>query len=238
MGPGIYATGCDDEFIRGAALSPDGKTVAMGYKTIYLIDVSQLKKTGTIDGGAVTELCYSPDGKLLAANDQKSIKIFNIFNVAARERTLAIDAAIRGLTFADTTHVAGLGEGKIMRWNTTTGDKLPDIVVPGAMGNIAFSPDGHFVAVPTTGDLEIWDVATGKPVIQLPPPASKNQFYSPVFSHDGKLLAAACNDGTVTLWGLSGGYRLGGRKRAGKGDIGAGKGDIVNNQGRKRGHRK
>jgi WD40 repeat protein len=177
----------------------------MGYKTIALISVSPRKLTGTIDGGGVTELCYSPDGKLLAANDQKSIKLFN---VAYKQRTLTIDAAIRRLTFADTTHVAGLGDGKIMRWDVASGDKLPDIVVPGATGNIAFSPDGHFVAVPTTADLEIWDLITGKRVIQLPPPAANNQFYSPVFSHDGKLFAAACNDGTVTLWRLSGGYRL------------------------------
>jgi WD40 repeat protein len=69
------------------------------------------------------------------------------------------------------------------------------------VGTIAFSPDGHTLAVPdANGNIYLWDTATGKLAATLP---SKTGNYVAAFSPDGKTLAIGGN-GQVSLWNVSG----------------------------------
>src|SRR5205823_4167164 len=80
--------------------------------------------------------------------------------------------------------------------------------VPGQCLNLAFSPDGRFLA--TGGEeytVKIWDVETGR---EAHPPlrGHKEDIYTVAFSPDGRWLASAGEDSTVRVWDRHAGYAL------------------------------
>jgi WD40 repeat protein len=101
-------------------------------------------------------------------------------------------------------------DGTLPVWDLTTGRELRGLSTGPALlrfgrGNMAFSPDGRFLAaaVPqldrNTGvivsALQLWDVATGKQRWSLP--TDQGQFPVLAFSPDGKVLAAGSPQGIV-----------------------------------------
>jgi WD40 repeat protein len=70
----------------------------------------------------------------------------------------------------------------------------------------AFSYDGKYLAASMEdkqfkGVVQVWDVATGKPIVTL---NDESEFYSVVFSKDGKLLAAGGDRGRIKMWTIAG----------------------------------
>jgi len=66
----------------------------------------------------------------------------------------------------------------------------------------AFSYDGKYLAASMenkqfTGVLQLWDVATGKPIVTL---NDESEFHSVAFSKDSKLLAAGAAGGKIKVW--------------------------------------
>ena len=59
--------------------------------------------------------------------------------------------------------------------------------------------DGFYGRAPA--EVQVWDVATGKPVITLP--TQPNQVFAMVFTPDGKSLITASLSGAVTIWDLA-----------------------------------
>ena len=106
-----------------------------------------------------------------------------------------------------------------------TGEPVLLFRVPrGTVHPVAFSPDGKYIAsLDSPGDdppsLGLWDAATGKELRKLPTPARNlegqpNDVTEPVFSPDGKWLAAASvYDGVLHVWDVETGQgpRAGGR---------------------------
>jgi WD40 repeat protein len=138
-----------------------------------------------------------------------------------------------GKRFAVGTNGAG-GElpeaGQVLIWNAETGKRLdsffvkPD-VAPGewaSAGDVAFSPDGQFVAVPITAgsrgapagllvedtgaSVRIWNLATGKAT--EPINGIKSAISQLVFSADGKRLATAGRDSFARIWEATTGNEL------------------------------
>jgi WD40 repeat protein len=89
------------------------------------------------------------------------------------------------------------GEPTALR--TLTGD--PDTLLK----DVAFSPDGQFVAASAwyTDLIQLWSVATGEPTMVLSLDSGIAQ--SLAFSPDGSLLAAGMFDGSIRLWSLTDG---------------------------------
>ena len=67
------------------------------------------------------------------------------------------------------------------------------------MNSVSFSPDGTTLAVGTSQEVKLWDMAT-RQIATLPHTAGVN---SVSFSPDGATLAAGTIDGTVELWDTS-----------------------------------
>ena len=180
------------------AFSPDGKTLVTGNENgvIVLWDAATGKSTrqlvakwnppseiprkpGEPTLGPVSNLIFSPDGKMLIAV---------IYTMYDDERII---------TF----------------WNVTTGQPIAQPLLENKLpDDLILSPDRKMLAASEEGDISFWNVEKGQFVGQFPlglfegEPVGLNAFpvvYSPVFSPDGKTLAAISSVNTVTFWDVA-----------------------------------
>jgi WD40 repeat protein len=143
-------------------------------------------------------------------------------------RTLVAESAPVHVTFSPdgkTLASAGIrepdGPGELKLWDVATGKNVATWSThPGKIWTLAWSPDGKTLASaggfvaremkleakPVTGEVSLWDVATGKVTGTLrgfPGPV-----WSVAFSPDGKTLAASGQDGTTRLWEVATGKSI------------------------------
>jgi WD40 repeat protein/class 3 adenylate cyclase len=160
--------------VRLVAFSGDGQTLLTGSSdgTARLWDVNHDGQGDILQGDArgTMMLAYSPDGRLLAAAGGKMVQMWDV------------------------------AMGRVI--STLTGHK-EDIHC------IAFAPDGKLLACgtgiwyagPRVGraeEIKLWNVSSGREEATLA--AGMGRITSVAFSADGRLLAAACDDGSVMLW--------------------------------------
>jgi WD40 repeat protein/ribosomal protein S27E len=158
--------------VSGAALSPDGQTLAVGGHSlkpgkygilIYLIDwkTGQIEKVLKGNRDPISYLAFSPDGRLLAS-------------ATPGETALVLDVD-KG------TSVAAL-RGHRAR-----------------IRHVCFSPDGRQVATASVDKtVRVWDAATGRELAVLRD--HRHQCNCSAWSPDGKTLATGCVDGEIRLW--------------------------------------
>ena len=129
---------------------------------------------------------------------------------------------LRGVAFSrDGRHLASASvSGDIKLWDAIRLDEqhldgkakspraLDAGISPGVCLNLAFSPDGRFLASGGEGyTVRIFDVETGK---EARPPlrGHKEDIYAVAFSPDGRWLASAGEDSTVRIWDRNADYAL------------------------------
>ena len=71
--------------------------------------------------------------------------------------------------------------------------------IPYILNCLTFSPDGKTLAVGTSWESNLWDVATGKSLATL----AEKGMLGAVFSSDGKTLAVGNPDGKIMLWEIT-----------------------------------
>ena len=99
--------------------------------------------------------------------------------------------------------IIGILQGKVDIWDLRTGEKIKTLTV-GKLGDLwgqTLSPDGSMLAVATTSDLQIWDVATGHLLSSWTPPEANIMAFAP----DGKSLVIGTCLGTVNVLDVSSG---------------------------------
>jgi WD40 repeat protein len=160
-------------------------------------------------GGPVTDVEFSPSGRLLlAASSDGKVRLYRTSDGKAL-RVFDQGAPVAAAAFSpDGQTVAAAGEDGTARvWRTHTGAQLYRLRHGGPVTSVTFSRDGTMIAT-TSLDLtaRIWDAATGRPIRVIRHPGG---VASASFSGDGSLLVTrlipGTNDGNARVWDVASG---------------------------------
>jgi WD40 repeat protein len=193
----------------GVAFSPDGTKILTACFDSYG-DESSLKmwnangyelfKLDAYDGARIA---FSPDSKSFTAGNM-------LRNARTGEAILLFERQQRwALAFSpDGSRIAMKGDANMIAiHDAKTGDELLILKETAEdVGEVAFSPDGRWIATSTYGfgSLRLWDAATGKELALKEGeelcPAVRCNVSSVGFSPDGTQLLTGLEDGTYKLW--------------------------------------
>jgi WD40 repeat protein len=173
----------------------------------------------------VERVVFSPDGRTLASTDGETIRLWE--TASCRERTsFKGHENSKWATVSITTSIAFSPDGKIlvstghddtiMLWDVLRnkerrkieGRKLP-------VGPVSFNPDGTKLLASSAGDVMLWEVSTGKNLVNLR--AFSGFVLDARFSPDGRYVATSGSDrgkegryttSSIKLWNLATGRSL------------------------------
>lgn len=172
---------------------------------------------------------FSPDGQLIAIASSAGLRLWDAATGRLlRELSAADRSRIHTVAFSPTdSRLLAVGYGgqadisHVSLWDIDSGTELarlpgvsdlPDFKMDqntGAVGALAFSPDGkflaagfgskfHYTTVSISNPIKVWEVATRRLVHQLS--GHTGYCLSLAYSTNGKLLASGSRDGTAIIW--------------------------------------
>jgi WD40 repeat protein len=235
-----------------SAFSPDGKTLAVAYWKSKTTNDKRRTYTGGLElwdlatrqcrsvlgsrDHAVTQATWSPDGKLLAAEEfwmegEKEVKrSVTVWDVAGDKRVDTIpDEAPMSMIWSPDGKILlraayvvkdrRIESCEIRRRDVARKQDLPPLVNTVNKNLIYYlsgSPDGGTITgVDYSGNIYVWDAK--KAVLRSTPRSdSKQRIYAASFSPDGRLMAMALSDragrdhepGRVVVWETASGREL------------------------------
>lgn len=167
----------------------------------------------------VGRLLFSPDRKILAANDDLIITLWDVDTGTLRNRFQPLNDQFFGMAFSpDSKWIAAASEdGHARIWSTETGELKHTLSVEDErMLSLVFCADSKSI-VTGSENLRIWDVATGELQRTLSVPSDQSLSFTAVhergeypypaeistvhFSTDQKFLISGCpNTSAVCIW--------------------------------------
>ncbi|MBN1501410.1 MAG: WGR domain-containing protein, partial [Spirochaetes bacterium] len=228
----------EDEEIRSFALSPDGKTAAIGIfsRSFRLIDAETGKEIFSPEhgGDGSVGISFAPDSNTYATISQlrlveiwkkgvsKAVQEFKVFDFSGDVRFLkdgslmittmhhrtVYDAGLNPVVRYEPLALSGISaveyggtlivchsDGKIRRWNSETGELLPLNEI-NASGKPYFSHDGSKCIFIEGENPVITGIMTDE---RMEVPGSFGELTAAAFSRNGKYIAFADADCTVTI---------------------------------------
>jgi WD40 repeat protein len=206
---------------RGGALAiafgPDGRRLAVAYpKRVVVWDTGSGKKIAEIakpDNSSTAGIGLSPDGNTVGV-DGGDMRLWDV----RTGKPIGAPVPVEG------GHVAFSPDGRRVAFDeifsTSTNVYVRDLApggtgevrftVPNGMGNcMAFSPDGHDLAIGTVNSmLQLWNADTGKPASSRMT-GHAGAINDVAFSPDGTRLATAGQDRTIREWSTATGTAVG-----------------------------
>ncbi|WP_181719594.1 NACHT and WD repeat domain-containing protein [Nocardia gipuzkoensis] len=192
-----------------AALSPDGRTLAIGTDNgsdtgiVRLTDVSTHQPIGellTNRTGGVYEVAFSPDGRTLATCTYGKVQLWDLDSRQLIDAPFGDSAT--AIAFSPDGHYLAVGEERTIRlWNFGTRRQIADLPhgSRSAVLSVAFSPNGRTIGTGSDdGLVHWWDVATRHPLSE-PLTGHPSTVHAVAFTSDGHLVTSG-RDGSIRLW--------------------------------------
>lgn len=155
-------------------------------------------------GAPVADVAFSPDGQRFAVACGGTAGGVRVWDWPAGKAHLLLwqGQPVRALAFsADSQQLAVAGSGGIRVWNFAR--RAERVLVPQVEGRaVAFSPVRHLLAAAWQADqtspVKLLDADTGQEIQALR--VFRQPVHSVAISHDGLLLAAGGEEGTIRVW--------------------------------------
>jgi WD40 repeat protein len=210
----------DNQVFDTIALSPDGLQIAFGtgggdaqalsiWSTVTCQQVGQAMDTGKLagfpgEGGWITGLAYSPDGKRLAVADGDYLLVLDTATWLPVRDALVIDSNfyIESLSYSpDGRSIALASKREVELLDANTGRQVgSQLLGPrGSVLSVAFGADGRSLAAGSSaGDVVVYDLQNEPLTTKVV--AGTSSVSTVAFRPDGKVLASAGSDGVIRLW--------------------------------------
>jgi eukaryotic-like serine/threonine-protein kinase len=206
--------------VQAIAWSPDGTRIVStgfdGMVRVWNVNTGQTLLNLPFKGSHPQPVIWSPDGTWIASGYGTEIRVWN---ATTGEVLLTDSGNIYSTTYGgrdvanfilvmawspDTARIAvSTSSGLIGIWNTTTGRVSPAYQgkpigeESNVLHNVAWSPDGVWIASGDDTNVQIWDASTGKTIFTC---QNHTTFVNAlVWSPDGKRIASASGS-TVEVW--------------------------------------
>ncbi len=205
----------DEQWTYAGAVSPDGKTLAVGYeRATKILDAKTGLELATlpVKGPHLAALAFSPDGKLIAQRTDGGEVVLCSADSGQIKARLGVGAGTPSVAFSpDGKMLATASYDTVRLWDLATNQVIREfgqrlklaLGAPVRAYSVVFSPDGKKLATAELKDraAKVWDVATGQELASF---GHTNWVIAVAFSPDGKTLAAICGaEEVVTLWDLA-----------------------------------
>jgi len=157
----------------------------------------------------VYSVAISPDGKYIASNSGKTIKIWDVSSGKCTKILSGHKNSIWSICYSpDGKYIASGSDDKTIRiWDVSSGEYKELIGHKNWISSVSYSPDGKYIASGSYDmTIRIWDISTGKYKTLI---GHKGAIYSVSYSPDGKYIASGSSDKTVKIWDVSTGeYKI------------------------------
>jgi WD40 repeat protein len=211
--------------LRAIAYTPDGRTIASagldGTMWLFNADTGAALNPKPRQVDPLTAISVSPDGKVVfTGNEYGTLQRWDahsgqllsaqpIFNSSTPISDLAVDGGGNLLAASNQNGDIAVYDAKSLNPHGPTLEVRTADGAAGIINKIAFTPDGHTIAV-ASQDLQLWNVDTGTFVHRLNPGTAIGQYAEALaISPDGHQLVTGREDGAVQLWDAATGAQFG-----------------------------
>ena len=183
-------------------------------------------------GSPVNATAFSPDGRLLATTTQNGTTLWNTTTWRRSGRPLlSSQGGGEGVDFSPDGETLAIASrnGSVELWDMASRDEIRELKDPAAaprlpmLSVVRYSPDGSVIAAgpQETNHVTLWNAASGhvigRPITTNPPGTGGAQSIS--FSPDSKRIAVPGAPGTVGIWEVATGRRVGHPLAIGSDDV-------------------
>jgi WD40 repeat protein len=155
--------------------------------------------------GWVTTARFSPDGRtVVSAGADWSIRVWDTKTGRQLQVMEHVDGGTGAAFSPDGRLVASIGDypcNHVLLWEAATGKERAELPRVGETNvtSVAFAPDRRTLAAGLeTGEIMLWDVATGQEVRRLK--GHQGPVTAVAYSRDGGTLVSGSWDGTALTW--------------------------------------